>query len=61
MFAQRVSSRFFTLCFSLLSGENSLICFTVLSLATIAMIIGSWSFAARAFACLKRLSCPAWR
>jgi len=60
-FAQRVSSRFFCLVFSLFSGLRPLICFTVLSLAITATMIGFAKRFERAFAWRNRFSCPAWR
>lgn len=53
---QPVSSKLFTLFFSELSGFFLLICFTVLSLATIATVNGFWKCLARDFACIKRFS-----
>ena len=53
---QPVFSRFLTRIFSELSGFFFLICFTVLSLATIATINGFVKRFARDFACIKRFS-----
>ena len=60
-FAQPISCNFSTRSFSLLSLSRPLICFTVLSRATIATMCGFSKRFAISRACLKRSSWPAWR
>jgi len=56
MLAQRVSSKFFILVFSGLSGVLLFICLTVLSLATTATINGFAKRLANARACVNTFS-----